>query len=401
MILKKLRLAIAALVLAAGLGSSAASQTTYTYKILHSFSGGADGESPQGPLWRDTNGNLYGMTYNGGGSSVCPAGCGTVYEVSPQTDGSWTEKVLYAFQGTTDGSHPQSEGVVMDKAGSLYGGAEGTNNMIGGTIFKLSPSSSDWTFDVLFTFDYSDGALAAVSGFDPDGNLWGNAEILWELTPTGSGWAYNEVGLGFAGPTFVSAKKAYGTHTTGGPKTPNCPNGCGSVAQMYRNSEGVWKQSVLYRFKGGSDGNFPWATVIVGPQGQLYGTTFAGGGAPYGGDGTVFELAHGSDGKWTEQVILAFNGANGSAPWAAPIIDGSGNLYGTTFGGGTEGWGTVFELSYASGAWTETVLHNFSVPDGISPTGSLTRDSAGNLYGTLLGGGAYNDGAVFELSPVN
>jgi len=398
---KKLRLAIAALVLVAGLGSSATAQTKYTYKILHSFSGAADGESPQGPLWRDANGNLYGMTYNGGGSTLCPAGCGTVYEVSPQADGSWTEKILYAFQGTFDGSHPQLYGVVMDKAGNLYGGAEATN-LIGGTIFKLSPSASSgsWNFDVLFTFDWSDGALAAVSGFDPAGNLWGNAEILWELSPSGSGWAYNQIGLGFAGPTFVSAKKAYGTHGSGGIKTSECPNGCGRVGELYRNSAGVWKESGLYDFKGGNDGVQPLGSVTVGRQGQLYGTTMAGGGAPYGGDGTLFELVRGADGKWTEKILVAFKGANGSAPWAPPILDEAGNLYVTTTGGGQCGYGTVFKLSYASGSWTETMLRNFCVPDGITPTGSLTRDSAGNLYGTSLGGGAYNDGAVFELSPV-
>jgi hypothetical protein len=184
------------------------------------------------------------------------------------------------------------------------------------------------------------------------------------------------------------------------------------------------KAGIIYTFKGGSDGSLPLAPLVADAQGNLYGTTDAGGaGSNCGGDegcGTVFELIAPSSasGKWREAVLYAFTGGNdGAFPRAGLIFDSTGNLYGTTtFGGDLSntfcagsgqnlGCGVAFELSppqSPSGVWTETVVHTFELgaTDGAYPESSLLFDGSGNLYGTtLVGGLVSNGGAVFELSP--
>jgi uncharacterized repeat protein (TIGR03803 family) len=176
---------------------------------------------------------------------------------------------------------------------------------------------------------------------------------------------------------------------------------------------GMWTETVLYSFcaQGGdecTDGENPEARVIRDPSGNLYGTT------PYGGaygEGTVFELTPPATGQtaWTESVLYSFcahggrDCTDGSYPEAGLIRDMSGNLYGTTEDGGTDGGGTVFELSpnKAYTAWTESVLYSFCAhrdcTDGSYPEAGVIRDKSGNLYGTTSEYGAYGGGAVFEL----
>ncbi len=148
-------------------------------------------------------------------------------------------------------------------------------------------------------------------------------------------------------------------------------------------------ETVLYNFSAnGTDGFLPWASLIFDRAGNLYGTTTWGGTYGYG---TVFELTPNGSGGWTETVLYNFTfGTDGAIPYAGVIFDSAGNLYGTTFDGGTYGNGTVFELTpNGSGGWTETVLHSFSSGiDGANPYAGLILDRAGNLYGTTLDGGA-------------
>jgi uncharacterized repeat protein (TIGR03803 family) len=160
--------------------------------------------------------------------------------------------------------------------------------------------------------------------------------------------------------------------------------------------------TVLHNFSG-SDGVYPWAGLISDASGNLYGTTEGGGPVGYG---TVFELAY-SNGTYTENVLYSFAGpytggagADGASPYAGLIRDASGNLYGTTYGGGTYGNGTVFELVKSSGTYTEHALYSFgaSNTDGEHPWAGLTRDALGNLYGTTYEGGASGFGTVFELA---
>ncbi|HKT89862.1 MAG TPA: choice-of-anchor tandem repeat GloVer-containing protein, partial [Candidatus Sulfotelmatobacter sp.] len=150
------------------------------------------------------------------------------------------------------------------------------------------------------------------------------------------------------------------------------------------------------------DGQYPFGSLVFDKQGNLYGSASSGGGSS--NSGIVFELSPSSSGEWSETVIHNFNDSatDGAGPSAALIFDSTGNLYSTTIGGGSEGRGTVFELSPAGGGtWTETILYSFSSQgsDGYSPNGDLILDKAGNLYGVTASGGQSQDGAVFEVTP--
>src|SRR6266702_3926838 len=154
--------------------------------------------------------------------------------------------------------------------------------------------------------------------------------------------------------------------------------------------------SVLHTFQGGSsDGASPLAGLIMDSSGNLYGTTENGGAS---GLGTVFELVSAS-GTYSQKVLHSFNRSDGANPSAGLIMDSSGNLYGTTQNGGTNGFGTVFELVNSSGTYSEKVLHSFtnSNGDGASPFAGLIMDTSGNLYGTTAGGGTGGTGTVFSL----
>ena len=161
-----------------------------------------------------------------------------------------------------------------------------------------------------------------------------------------------------------------------------------------------WNETILYSFAGSPDGAHPYAGLLWDSAGNLYGTTEQGG---THAAGTVFMLAPNPDGRWTESVLYTFTGQNdGANPDAGLAFDSSGNLYGTTTGGGAGSRGTVFKLSRSvGGQWTETVLHSFDLQDGSDPSnlGSLVVDAAGNLYGTTIDGGQYGLGVVFEVSP--
>jgi uncharacterized repeat protein (TIGR03803 family) len=171
-----------------------------------------------------------------------------------------------------------------------------------------------------------------------------------------------------------------------------------ALTQLVTAKPAAAQETVLYNFTGGSDGATPEASLVSDSSGNLYGTTLNGGNYSAG---AVFELSPQTGGGWSETVLHSFaGGSDGTNPWAGVIFDAAGNLYGTTYGGGTYNFGTVFELSpQAGGGWTETVLHDFKAGDGQQPTGGLTLDTTGNLYGTTQQGGAFGEGVVFELSP--
>src|ERR1700730_2921679 len=184
--------------------------------------------------------------------------------------------------------------------------------------------------------------------------------------------------------------------------------GTGNVGTVLKltppaNGQTAWTETVLYSFKGGSDGATPIAGLIADNSGALYGTT-AGGGS--GNNGTVFKLTPPAKGQtaWTENVLHSFKGGSGGAtPIAGLIADNSGALYGTTAGGGSGNNGTVFKLTpptKGQTAWTETVLHSFKGGSGgATPIAGLIADNSGALYGTTAGGGSGNNGTVFKLTP--
>jgi uncharacterized repeat protein (TIGR03803 family) len=196
-----------------------------------------------------------------------------------------------------------------------------------------------------------------------------------------------------AGLIFDAAGNLYGTTAGGGTSF------AGTVFELTPIAGGGWTEKVLHNFNNdGTDGYLLYAGLVMDAAGNLYGTTYEGG--TYNG-GTVFELTPTAGGGWTEQVLWSFgNGTDGIEPQADLIFDAAGNLYGTTRVGGAYGPGTVFELTpTGSGGWTERVLHNFNGMDGNNLSGGLIFDAAGNIYGTTGFGGTDDKGTVFELSP--
>ncbi len=208
------------------------------------------------------------------------------------------------------------------------------------------------------------------------------------------------------GLVFDNAGNLYGT--TGYMPARDCPE-CGIVFELTPSSSGSWTETILYQFcslTNCADGQSPRAGLIFDASGNLYGTTKYGGANQYG---TVFELSPPSapGGSWTETVLHSFNYKDGDGPVGKLAWDTSGNLYGTTLGGGSAAFGTVFELSPGSGGWTEQVLYSFCpnrphCSDGDLPAAGVTFDSSGNLFGTTSQGGFDNQwGTVYELSPAS
>lgn len=217
-------------------------------------------------------------------------------------------------------------------------------------------------------------------------------------------------GSPYAGLSVDREGNLYGTTSAGG-------SGYGTVFALLRRGTG-WTFSPLYRFSGGTDGEGPIARVILGPNGSLYGTTYAGGVLGCGTDGygcgTVFNLRPSPTVcrtalcSWMETVLYRFNGgSDGANPLLGDIaFDAVGDIYGTTQNGGGQGCsgagcGTVFELSPVTGGWRESVLYSFGGDggDGANPFAGVIFDEAGNLYGTTKLGGDSSNGTVFRLTP--
>jgi len=409
---------IAALTLFAIMGISDA-RAGDTFKVLHEFGLGNDGWTPESGLVLDNAGNLYGTTTAGGTGCSSNPGCGIVFELTPNANGSWTEGILHNFTGT-DGAHPYAA-PVFDSRGNLYGTThgDGVNNQ--GTVFELSADSSGtWNALLLHSFTGGwDGAYpyGGVS-LDSSGRVYGttssagtyNDGVTFNVTGQAIGgeivlhtFAGGSDGIGPTSTLISDASgNLYGTTYSGG------SNGAGTIFKVSpnRHSPG-WAQTLLYTFRttqfgSGVDGANPYAGLVLDASGNLYGTTLFGGSA---GGGTVFKVSPNADGSWTESIIYAFQGAlDGNTPYGSLVFDAAGNLYGTTAGGGPRGYGTVFKLTPSlSGQWTETILYGFSGGvDGGWPGGGVILDKAGNLYGTAaIGGyqGLQNAGVVFEITP--
>jgi uncharacterized repeat protein (TIGR03803 family) len=416
---KKLSLGIrVAWVMCAGIllmaGTLAAGQESVIYSFTGGTIGSSDGRNPYGDLIFDSSGNLYGTASSGG------VGGGVVFELSPVAGGGWSQKILYSFiENGKDGTVPLA-GLLFDSAGNLYGTTEMGGAYNYGTVFELRPSSGGtWKEGVLHSFNNNgkDGIYPR-SGLtlDASGNLCGgtpmggthNGGTVFELTrKSNAAWAEKVLGnfpnpqnIYSSGPynarlIFDSAGNLYGTTQAGG------VHSYGSVFELSPAAGGAWTPKVLHRFDyNGTDGISPEAGVVFDSAGNLYGTTDSGG--PGNGFGTVFELSPATGGRWTEKVLFTF------APWEAgtfpagsPILDSAGNLYGTTYSGGGYNGGTVFELTpSAGGNWTWNLLYSFgNGTDGTAPWASLVFDSHGNLYGTTLDGGADGSGTVFEITP--
>ena len=330
-------------------------------KSLYQFQAGTDGESPVGGLVMDSSGNLYGTTQYGG-THVCSDNydkfsCGTVFELSPNGAGGWSEKVIYNFSQKV-GYGPTSS-LVMDSSGNLFGTTAGDYS---GTVFELRRSGTGWTERVLHYFG------AAGDGMEPDSPL-----------------------------IFDAAGNLYGETFIGG------QSGGGTVFELAKTATG-WEEQILFSFDTdgtGASGLEPLGGLVLDSAGNLYGTTIFGG---FGnGYGTVFQLKPASSGTWNETVLYNFqpDQYNRCNPGAGLVMDSAGNLYGTTSFGGSDS-GTLFELkSSGNGTWAYTLLYSFGSysTDGLIPNSNLLLDAKGNLFGTTGWGGSGQGGTVFEITP--
>ena len=363
-----------------------------TESILYSFVDVPDGKLPDATPILDAKGNLYGTTTSGGATNH-----GTVFELTSKG----SETVLYSFAGSPDGQTPYTSGVVRDKAGNFYGttGGGGANGQ--GIVFQLTPAGTEIVLHS-FAADGKDGVLP-IGGLvmDKAGNLYGttnkggttNNGTVFKVTPGG----VETVLYSFAGGTadgcqpydvtlVLKKNTLYGTTFACGAK------GGGTVFKVTLSGT----ETVLYNFPSNNvDGFQPAAGVILDKAGNLYGTTVGGGGAI---GGIVFKVT--PSGK--ETVLYAFNQTetDGYKPEAPVALDKLGNLYGTTLKGGTGSGccGTVWKLDPTG---KETILHVFTgTPDGNALAGAgVVLDKKGNLYGTAFGGGAKGDGAVYKVVP--
>jgi uncharacterized repeat protein (TIGR03803 family) len=397
----------------------AASAWAGTDTVLYNFcaqTSCVDGQQPYGSLVADTSGkHLYGTTYYGGTHAY-----GEVFELT-NSGGTWNQSVIYSFLGpsNSDGANPFG-GLVLDSSGNIYGTtyAGGPSNQ--GTVFELTEKGNTWTETVLHSFDdisgsdgYNpDGALT----FDAGGNLYGSTVYggkfgggtVFQLKASNGKFTYKVI-HSFAtsaslayypyGGLVVDSTNGYlyGTTYYGGTVW-----NAGAVYQL-REVSGVWIFSVVYNFLGDSLGQYTEASLTVDANGNLYGTNYQGGDSNLG---DVFKLTPGTNNKWTQKIIYSFKGyakKDGAYPYFAGVtIDSAGNLYGTTYQGGSSAannlnYGTVYKL--AAGTYKESVLWSFGTTgDGYYPQHQAILVN-GKLYGTTYAGGLHGQGVVYEIAP--
>ncbi len=309
------------------------------------------------------DGTLYGTTFYGGSNTCTGIGCGTVFRLRPPLSAPhsalspWNETILYRFTGT-DGALPQGD-LTFDPAGNIYGTTVGGGQSNWGTIYKLAPPGGGWTESASYSAQEFDGNGSQPYGgvvLDHSGNLYGVFQFggqsngtAYQLSPSGSGWTLH----------------------------------------------------VLHNFGFEQDNGIePIGGLIMDAAGNLYGTTLYGGSFLPGG--VVYELSAGGGG-WTYHTIYSFLNGDGG-PEDKLMMDSAGNLYGTAFSAGEFGWGSVFKLTPSLGGWTMTSLHDFCAddspcPDGMRPMSNVVMDTEGNLYGTTTGGGANGFGVVWKIAP--
>ena len=389
--------------------------------VLFNFNSiGDSGIYPNGSLILDASGDLYGTALAGGGGG-CGIGCGVVFELIPST-GGWTEKILHNFNDNPlDGNDPAAA-LIFDAAGNLYGTTQFGGAAGYGTVFKLTPKSDGtWKETILHSFQYNGVDGSAPHGaliFDAAGNLYGTTAeggtlqwgTVFELSPRANGSWKEKIlhsfggndGWGPQGSLLMdSSGNLYGTTPYGGARLVD---DYGIVFELLPQAGGTWKEKILANFPElGSGPQWPQANLISDSAGNLYATSSIGGSE---GGGTVFALVPKPSGAWETKILFDFANdiGGGSQPYSGLIMGAAGDLYGTdtTSGTSNESVGTVFELRRGrAGVWTETVLHDFlgSPSDGSSPSAGVVFDSAGNLYGTTAFGGTYTWGTVYEITP--
>jgi uncharacterized repeat protein (TIGR03803 family) len=285
----------------------------WTESVLHEFGGSRKGQTdgchPYSALVLDTAGNLYGTTNTGGGGITvgsCDHGCGTVFKLSAARGGGWIESILHNFRGrNSDGENPFS-GLVMDRAGNLYGTAFFGGTVFGGGIFELTAKHGSWKERMLYNFQ------GGHDGANP-----------------------------YASLIFDQTGALYGTTLNGGPAN------VGMVFKLTPASGGGWKESILHSFVvGGKDGFYPFAGVTLDAAGNICGTTEFGGAGQHGqkGAGTVYKLVSRSRREWKEEVLFNFSSSRMQRnPFGGLVSDARGNLFGAAQPQGLGG--VIFEVT--------------------------------------------------------
>jgi hypothetical protein len=383
-----------AILLAVVIFASTLSSAEWNEKVLYGFQGGTDGQLPVGSVVFDSAGNLYGATTQGGATNCSPlADCGTVFQLTPppKQGDPWTETVLYTFKGAKYSDGDEpAGGLLIDSQGNLYG-----TTAYGGT--------GDC---VLLGVKGGCGTVYELSPPQQKGGAW-TKTILYSFPTAKQGYLPN------GDLVFDSAGNLYGATMFGGGKGTTCDpfyQYCGAVFKLSppRTKSGKWTETVLHSFAGGTGGANPNGGLVLDNKGTIYGTTFGGGNESgecgTAGCGTVFKLVPPSakGEPWTMKSLDRFNGLDGATPAAGVIFDQKGNLYGTAFAGGNQGNGGVFELAKPESGfhtWKEKMLYFFDGGnDGDNPMARLIFGPDGDLYGAAYAAQT-ESGTVFRLSP--
>jgi hypothetical protein len=381
------------------------SGSTWTFSTIYEFRGGTvDGNFPLAPITIARDGSLYGTTWAGdyNGSPGCEwsgrppvhVGCGIVFHLRPPAGDcrtslcSWTETISWAFPGSNQGggSGPSQGQLVFDQAGNLYG-TNWDSKLNPGEIFQLVPAGGNWTIGKTYVTTDASGSnspflpLNAVT-LDSAGNAYSTSQLGPEDAPNCGG--------------------------------PAPLNGCGTVFQLVPTASG-WNANIIYTFADESDGRFPVAGLVADRAGNLYGVSSSGGTGSGGvvfqlspsGGGWTYHQIYALPNGYPQEVhcFVAVNAPGCSGPWGTLLTDSAGNLYGASYANGADHYGNVFKLTQSNGSWTYTDLYDFTGGnDGANPVGALILDGNGNLFGTTVRGGSSTKcfggcGVVFEITP--
>jgi uncharacterized repeat protein (TIGR03803 family) len=360
--------------------------------ILYSFTGGSDGQQPWAGVTLDDAGNLYGVaTFAGINENCGPSGCGTIFKLTPE--GSFS--VLYNFDWD-HGANPASEPVLDPSSGDLYGTTLNGGSGGAGVVFKLAAGG---TLTVLHAFDGNDGVNPEGRLIrDRKGNIFGtayggganNKGVVYKISSMGRFKLLHSF-AGGADDGWNPTNAGLAMDRDGSLYGMTQFGGVNDYGTVFRISP-AGKFELLHSFLGGSDGRYPAAGLVADKTGNIFGTTQGGGGHDncLYGCGTVFMMTPGGE----VTVLHAFEGgSDGANPLSQLAVTKKGVLFGTTNDGSN---GTVFKLDRNG---KEAILHRFGgAGDGIEPRSGVIRDSAANLYGTTELGGASGSGAVFVIT---
>jgi uncharacterized repeat protein (TIGR03803 family) len=375
-----------------------------TYKLLFSFDG-TTGATPQAGLLRDASGDLLGTTQFGGANTQ-----GVVYELLASGGGYATTPLVLLDLDSASGINPQG-GLYADAHGNLYGSGYGGGSSGHGTVFELASGTGGYAADPVVLANLGGVAGSFASGgliADAAGNLYGQTQsggtglggTVFELPRSGAGYGSPVTLVNFGdvlgstpsgGLVMDAAGNLFGTTNSGGVE------GFGTIFEIARTAGGYASTpTTLFDFDYTMGGS-PLAGLIVDAAGNLFGTTSEGGANTLG---TVFELVK-SGGVYASAptLLYEFDGTHGTAPYGGLLMDAAGNLFGTTYQGGASNLGTVFELAKTGGGYASTpgVLVSFTGANGANPAGTLIAGADGALFGTTALGGASDSGVVFEV----